>query len=84
MTMTTTDQELLKQIIRLSLNQTNAIALVSEQIFELAKQKKGVLPNTEQLLTTFQQNQQLQQEIIAEWNKTHPDNQLQVHFNGKS
>ncbi|MCI1467131.1 MAG: hypothetical protein LKH26_05390 [Lactobacillus sp.] len=82
--MTTTDQELLKQIIRLSLNQTNAIALVSEQIFELAKQKKGVLPNTEQLLTTFQQNQQLQQEIIAEWNKTHPDNQLQVHFNGKS
>lgn len=82
--MSTTDQELLKQMIRLSLNQTNALALVSEQIFELAKQKKGVLPNTEQLLTTFQQNQQLQQEIIDKWNKTHPDDQLQVHFNDKS
>ncbi|MCI1290588.1 MAG: hypothetical protein LKG31_03290 [Lactobacillus sp.] len=79
-----TDRDLLKQIIRLSLNQTNALALVSEQIFELAKQKKGVLPNTDQLLTTFQENQHLQQALIADWNKTHPDDQLQVQFHDKS
>lgn len=82
--MSKNDQNLLKQIIQLSLSQTNALALVSEQIFELAKQKKGVLPNTEQLLTTFQQNQRLQRALIAEWNQTHPDDQLQVRFNNKS
>lgn len=82
--MATDHQDFLKQIIRLSLVQTNALALVSEQVFELAKQKKGVLPNTEDLLATFRQNQQLQQELIAKWNEVHPEDQLQVHFNNKS
>lgn len=81
--MKASENDLMKKLINLSLLQTNALALLSDQVEQLAKQDKVNLPTRRQLTATFQKNQAFQKELLAEWNQLHPDQAYKFHFGSK-
>lgn len=78
--MKASENDLMKKLINLSLLQTNALALLSDQVAQVAKKGKVNLTTSQQLTETFQKNQAFQKELLAEWNQLHPDQAYKFHF----